>query len=118
MATRKEFLDYLWTEVINSSLCDRALDNIVSNCRRDPNGPFGDTGPAIERLLAAGVSRRDLSLLLRSSAYEGAFGVLYALSDPGADEEVDIGTLYEELLMADPSGMDGRPGSADEAQRQ
>jgi hypothetical protein len=26
---------------------------------------------------------------------------------------VSLGTLYEELLMADPSRMEGRPGSAD-----
>jgi hypothetical protein len=34
--------------------------------------------------------------------------MLYALSDPGLDGDEDAGTLYEELLMADPSGVDGR----------
>ena len=76
---------------------------------------FGDTGAAIERIWAAGVSDRDLRLVLRNVAYEAAFGTLHALSDPGPDEEDDVGTLYEELLMADPSGMEGRPGSADAA---
>jgi hypothetical protein len=115
MATREALLDHLWKEVINVHLRDQALDNIIKNCRRNPDGPFGDTGAAIERMLAAGVSRRDLRLVLRNIAYEAAFGTLYALSDPGPDEEDDVSTLYEGLLTADPSGMEGRPGSADGA---
>jgi hypothetical protein len=112
MATREELLDHLWKEVINAAMRDDALDNIVKHCKRDPDGPFGDTGAAIERLLAAGASRRDLRLVLRNMAYEAVFGTLYAFSDPGLEED-DVSTLYEELLMADPSGMEGRPGSAD-----
>jgi hypothetical protein len=113
MTARQEILNHLWKEVINVKLRDQALDNIVKNCRRNPDGPFGDTGPAIERLLAAGASRRDLCLVLRSAAYEGVFGALFSLSEFGLDDETDLGTLFEELLMADPSGMEGRPGSAD-----
>ena len=112
MATREELLTHLWNEVINAVTRDEALDNIVKHCKRNQDGPFGDTGAAIERLLAAGASRRDLRLVLRNIAYEAAFGTLYALSDPGLEED-DVSTLYEELLMADPSGMEGRPGSAD-----
>jgi hypothetical protein len=41
------------------------------------------------------------------------FGTLYSLSDPGLDEVEDAGSLYEELLTSDPSGMEGRPGSID-----
>jgi hypothetical protein len=113
MATRKKLLDHLWKEVINVHLRDEALDNIIAHCRRNPDGSFGDTGAAIERMLAAGVSRRDLRLVLRNNAYEAVFGTLYALSDPGEQDDDDVSTLYEELLMADPSGMEGRPGSAD-----
>jgi hypothetical protein len=111
MATRQELLDHLWKKVINAHLRDEALDNIVRSCKRDPDGPFGDTGAAIERLLAASVSRRDLHIVLRHAAYEAVFGTLYSFSDPGAEE--DVGLLYESLLTADPSGMEGRPGSAD-----
>jgi len=75
--------------------------------------PSAIPGAAIERLLAAGVSKRDLGLVLRCAAYEAVFGTLYALSDPGAEDVDDVSTLYEELLTADPSGMEGRPGSAD-----
>jgi hypothetical protein len=110
MATREEFLEHLWKDVID--IREDALDNIVKNCRRNPEASFSETGPAIERILAAGASSRDLRLVLRMVAYEAVFGTLYALDDPGLDEG-DASSLYEELLTADPSGMAGRPGSAD-----
>ncbi len=66
-------------------------------------------------MLAAGIARRDLSLGLRFATYEAVFGTLYALSEPGLDQDEDASTLYEELLMADPSGKEGRPGSEDAA---
>jgi hypothetical protein len=112
MGTRAELLEHLWREVINVNLRDAALDNIIASCRRDPDGPFGDTGSALERILAAGASRRDLCLVLRATAYEAVFGTLYALGDPGIDDDQVFG-LHEELLTADPSGMEGRPGSAE-----
>lgn len=118
MATREEFLRHLWTEIINPAFRDSALDNIVSHCKRVPDGPFSDTGPAIERMLAAGISRRDLRLVLRSMRYDAVFGTLYSLSDPGLDRDDDASTLYEELLTADPSGMEGQPGSAEAPQRE
>jgi hypothetical protein len=97
--------------VIDAYFRDDALDNIIANCARNPDGPFGDTGPAIKRLLAAGASSRDLRLVMRATAYEAVFGTLYALNDPGVGDN-DVFMLHEELLTADPSGMDGRPGSA------
>jgi hypothetical protein len=111
MGTREELLRHLWNEVINVNLRSESLDNAIRSCRRDPNGPFGDAGPAIERLLNAGASTSDLRLVLRATAYEAVFGTLYALGDPGVDGD-NVFMLHEELLMADPSGMEGRPGSA------
>src|SRR5262247_1178443 len=112
MATKKELLDYLWKDVINGYLRDAALDNVIAHCKRNANAPFGDSGAAIERILALGAARRDLQLLLRFARYEAVFGTLYAIADPGEDNN-DVFDLYQELLMADPSGMEGRPGSAD-----
>jgi hypothetical protein len=68
MTTRDELLDHLWREVIDGYLRDDALDNIIANCNRFPDSAFAETGPIIERLLAAGVSRCDLRLLLRATA--------------------------------------------------
>ena len=64
-------------------------------------------------MLAAGIHRRDLSLVLRLIAYDAVFGTLYALSEPGLNGDDDASTLYEDLLLADPSGRAGRPGSED-----
>jgi hypothetical protein len=108
MSKREELLAYLWTDIIDLNMGEASLDNIIGNCRRNPSGAFGDTGPAIERILAGGASRRDLCRVMRSTAYEAVFGTLYALSDPGSDEDDDVSTLYEELLTADPSGREGR----------
>lgn len=105
MTAREELLIHLWKEVIDTNLRDAVLDNIIANCKLNPTGPFGDTGPAIERILSAGASRSDLCLVMRSAAYEAAFGTLYSLSEPGSDD--DLTTLYEELLMADPGGTGG-----------
>ena len=113
MTARQELLIHLWKDVINNNYRDASLNNIIAHCRRDPTGPFGDTGAAIERILAAGASRRDLCLVMRSTAYDAVFGTLYALSEPGSGPDDDVSTLYEELLVAEPSGTEGRPGSAD-----
>lgn len=110
MATRKEFLTQVWQD-INASMKEHWINNSIREFERRPDSPFADTGEALKRLLALGVSPRDLSLLHRDGAYQTAFAILYALSDPGIDND-DIEMLHESLLGADPSGMDGRPGSA------
>jgi len=112
VATREELVSHLWQSIINAYLDPAHLDRVVTHCKRRPDDPFADVGPAIERALAAGVSARDLCLISRNVAYEAVFGTLYALGDPGVDDD-DVLGLYEILLGADPSGMDGRPGSAD-----
>jgi hypothetical protein len=114
MRTRSELLRHLWDAVINSNLRDHAIDNIVASCDRSPNAPFAEVGPILKRLLHSGASPRDLALLQRFAAYEAVFSTLYALDEPGVDEDDFVG-LHEELLGADPSGMEGRSGSADDA---
>jgi hypothetical protein len=65
-------------------------------------------------MLDLGVSRSDLCVVARMVAYEAAFGVLYALDDPGIGRD-GSGMLHESLLSADPSGLEGRPQEADDA---
>jgi hypothetical protein len=111
MATREQFLKQMWSEVINPNMQEHWIDNLIRESDKAPNAPFADLGPVLNGLLAAGSERRDLSLIARFAAYEAVFGVLYALSDPGVDNN-DIEMLHESLLSADPSGKEGRPGSA------
>ena len=84
---------------------------MIAYGKRDPNRPFADLGPVLERLLKSGASRRDLSLISRFAAYEAVFQALYMLGDPGVDNN-DIEMMHESLVGADPSGKEGRPGSA------
>ena len=111
MASRDEILKQLWSDAINPCMQEHWIDNMIRESERHPDGPFSDLGPVLKRLLAMGAMPRDLSLIARHSAYEAVFGTLYALSDPGVDDN-DVEMLHESLLAADPSGREGRPGSA------
>jgi hypothetical protein len=103
----------MWEEVINPTMQEHWIDNVIRESERNPSAPFADLGHALKRLVAAGADRRDLSLVARHAAYEAVFGTLYALSDPGVDDN-EVEMMHESLLSADPSGKEGRPGSAPE----
>jgi hypothetical protein len=111
MANRDELLEHLWRQVINSNLDSDAIGAEIARSKASPNDPFADTGPALERLLTAGVTLSDICLIRRQAAYAATFATLYAIGDPGVDDD-NVFMLFEELLIADPSGMEGRPGSA------
>jgi hypothetical protein len=110
MASRARFLNQLWIAVIDAPMTGTWIDNVIAASERKPDEPFADVGPALKRLLAKGVDRRDLCAIARFSKYEAAFTLLYMLGDPGVDDD-DNKMMHEELLTADPSGRDGRPGS-------
>jgi hypothetical protein len=111
MATREEFLAQLWRDVINAPMRGHWIGNAVRGAERRPDAPFADLGPAAQRLLALGAEPHDLSLIARWASYDAVFQVLYMLDDPGVDDD-DNKMMHEELLRADPSGLEGRPGSA------
>lgn len=99
MTTREELVEHLWQTVINPLREPQWLANVIANCRRAPDAGFGASGAAIERVLAAGVSPRDLCLINQLTAYEAVFGTLYALGDPGVDDN-DVFGLYEEMATS------------------
>jgi len=111
MATRAEFLANLWTGVINAPMKGHWIETVIRDSSQDPDAPFADLGLAVQRLLGLGADPRDLSLIARHATYEAVFEVLYMLDDPGVDGD-DNKMMHEELLGADPSGLEGRPGSA------
>ena len=110
MATRKEFLAQIWENVVNGPMPGHWIDNVIAAAEHNPESPFADLGPALQRLIALGADRRDLSLISRFASYEAAFEILYMLDDPGVDDDNNK-MMHEELLGADPSGLEGRPGS-------
>lgn len=112
MATREEWLKKCWKETINGAMEEHWIENNIRQSDKDPDGPFADVGTSLKRLLELGASRRDLSLIFRLGSYEAVFDTLYMLEDPGLDDGHEM--LHEELISADPSGLDASPGSAPE----
>lgn len=109
LPSRQEFLALLWNDVINQPMSEAWIDGEIRRAELRPGDPFADVGPLLQKLIALGVSRRELSLLHRHASYGAVFSTLYKLGDPGcADPEM----LFEDLLTADPSGLEGRAGSA------
>ena len=105
-----KFFGRLW-ENINGYMNDGWIDSTVRASERRPDAPFADTGVVLKRLLALGASKRELALLARSGCYDGTFSTLYDIQGTGLDRE-DLVAIHEGLLSADPSGLEGRPGSA------
>ena len=99
MATREELVEHLWQELINPLGNPQALGNIIANCRRAPEMGFAEVGLILERMLAAGIPQADIGLLMRSTAYEAVFGTLYAIGDPGVDDN-DVFGLYEDMATS------------------
>ena len=116
MAT-EEFLEHLWREVIDALSRDeagqrhRALQALSR--RRLQRRGAGDRADADRRRLEA-----DLCLVMRCTAYEAVHGTLYALSEPGVDNDVDASALYEELGPSEPGGTDRRSGPRARAEAQ
>jgi len=114
METREDFLEHLWDYYFNSYMHEDWIDKEIKFSRRHPDAPFADVGPVLMRLIGLGATRRDISLLARWAAYNGVFSAYHALDENPGIEGHDIGGLAESLLSADPSGLEGRPGSAPE----
>lgn len=47
------------------------------------------------------------------ASYEAVFETLYKMNDPGINPD-EAATLFEDLLVSDPSGLETGPGSAPE----
>lgn len=99
VATREALVEHLWQTVINPLREPDWLGNAIANFRRAPDSGFAAAGAAIERMLAAGVSPHDLCLVSRLTAYEAVFGTLYALGDPGVEDD-DVFGLHEDMATS------------------
>jgi hypothetical protein len=104
------------------------IDDVIASSRARPNDPGSGAGPALTRMLAAGVQREDIHEVVRVMQWEVLAGLCYLLEDPGTlepevqdlmwrlvrtdeDDEVvgEISGLHESVLETDPSGREMRP---------
>ena len=107
MSSRDEFLRRIWVEEIDFYRDTETIDNIIANTRRFPDAAFGSVGPSLERMLARGVDKADLANFARYVSYGAVFTVLRNLTNDPVESPDDKG-LHDDLLMADPSGREGR----------
>ena len=110
MAAKKGFSERAWDEIINGDMNGDWIDGVIEAAKQRPDDPFADSGPLLQAMLKNGVTREQIARLARHIRYETVFETVQL----AAEEELDgdqLGGVHEELLMADPSGKDGRPGS-------
>jgi hypothetical protein len=118
------FLRQAWREVVSPG--DRAWT--LDMRPRDPNAPGGELGPAIDRILAAGVRPEDLTTVVRVMQWRLLSRLCALAEDPGIleDEVADVAWqlflvdendhpiipirgLIESVLETDPAGREMRP---------
>lgn len=122
------FLRQAWSQVIDED-DHRWMDRHIAAAKAEPAEPFSGIGLALERLLAAGVSRDDLADLVRGMQAELLFGLCHlldapSLEEPGLDDvgwtlvttderqqptDRTMGGLHESVLETDPSGREMCP---------
>ncbi len=127
---RALFLKTAWNAVIPEDN-DSWIDGRIKSFERDPNAPCAGAGRAIRKMLSLGVSREQITDLVRAMQYEVLHGLCYQLSDPGVVEypsktlpqiewalmQLDekgtpmssIEGLHESVLSLDPTGREMRP---------
>jgi len=127
---RLVFLRQAWQSVIADG--DTSwIEPQIQQAERRPRQPGAGIGPALKRMLAAGVTREDIAEVVRVMQWGVLARIAYQLEDPGVVEysseetprvswtlfEVDndgqplhpINGLHESVLDTDPTGREMRP---------
>jgi hypothetical protein len=121
------FLRQAWKLVVDEA-DDTWIEKAIAQSKSRPHRPGAAIGPALERLIADGVSREDITAVIRVKQWELLAGLCYLLEDPGdvepeaqdivwqlfqLDEEnrpiAAISGLHESVLETDPTGREMRP---------
>jgi hypothetical protein len=121
------FLRQAWKLVIDEH-DESWIASLRSQAEANPNAPGAEVGPALDRLLAVGISADDLTKLIRVMQWRLLSGICYLLDDPGdVEEEVQdiawrlfqvneneepiavLGGLQESVLDTDPTGREMQP---------
>ncbi len=110
MPAKQGFSERAWEEIINEDMAGAWIDAVIESARRRPGEPFADAGPLLAAMLQKGVTKEQLCRLARMIRYEAVFATVTLAAEEGLDAE-QLDGVHEELLSADPSGLEGRPGS-------
>jgi hypothetical protein len=128
--SRFVFLRQMWRSVTPEG--DTAwIEASIARCDRRPRDPGASVGPILKRMLAAGLSREDISEFARVMQWETLADIAYQLDDSGIvsypsettppvhwalcevteDGEVKhiIDAIHESVLDVEPSGREMRP---------
>jgi hypothetical protein len=128
--SRFVFLREMWKRVVRESDISW-IEPTIRHAERNPQDPGASIGPILSRMLAAGVSPKDITELVRVMQWKtladiadllddsGMVGypskdmprVHWALFEVSEDEEPlhTIGCLHESVLEVEPTGREMRP---------
>lgn len=101
-----EFLESLWDEI--RAVESLSVDWAPSNMK--PDDSFGDVVDAASRLLGSGADRKDLAVLAAWHLYDSCFQTLRLASEHYGEVDEILG-LFGQVLGAEPTGNEARPGS-------
>lgn len=104
---RRKILKQLWREAINAGNDGHWIEIQIAIAAEFPESAFSDACVALQRMMETGVKREDVIALARWLSYEAVFSTLTTLEEHVESDALD--GLHEELLLADPSGREGRP---------
>ncbi|HEX8521272.1 MAG TPA: WD40 repeat domain-containing protein [Tepidisphaeraceae bacterium] len=110
MAAKKGFHGRVWDEIINGGMDGKWIDGVIEQAKQRPDDPFADVGPLLAEMLKKGVTKNKIARLARFIRYEAVAETITIAAEDGMDAEA-LDAAHEDLLTADPSGKDGRPGS-------
>lgn len=127
------FLRQAWRNVIDEGDVSW-IGREISKAEKRPDAPFSGTGIALNKLLAKGADRKDISEVVRGMQADLLFNLWGVLDDPGELEEegnavswclvevaedgqviAPIQALHESVLDTDPTGREMRPRSENES---
>src|ERR1700751_687211 len=72
-----EFLQNLWSKIINHGLDQEWADRLISQ----KESAFPEAGPELKRMLQGGVKAQDLARIVREVRYNACFDILHEIED-------------------------------------